>query len=61
MINLATSDIYKPLDGCTCTAYKKWLVQYTTGYHPGPMAPPRTDGATLTLLSNKLSVIIIGY
>ena len=25
-----------------------WLVQYAAGYHPGPVAPPRTDGASLT-------------
>ena len=24
-----------------------WLVQYATGYHPGPVAPPGTDGASL--------------
>ena len=24
-----------------------WLVQYAAGYHPGPVAPPRTDGASL--------------
>ena len=24
-----------------------WLVQDAAGYHPGPVAPPRTDGASL--------------
>ena len=24
-----------------------WLVQYAAGYHPGPVAPPRTVGASL--------------
>ena len=28
------------------TYQKNWLVQYATGYHPGPVAPPRTDGAS---------------
>ena len=26
-----------------------WLVQYPAGYHPGPVVPPRTDGASLLL------------
>ena len=32
-----------------CTAYKKyfWLVQYVAAYHPEPVAPPRTNGASL--------------
>ena len=31
------------------TAYKKFflLVQYEAGYNLGPVAPPRTDGASL--------------
>ena len=24
-----------------------WIVQCAAGYHPGPVAPPRTDGASL--------------
>ena len=23
-----------------------WLVQYATGYHPGPVVPPTADGAS---------------
>ena len=26
-----------------------WLVQYTTGFHPIPVAPSRADGASLDL------------
>ena len=28
-----------------CLSKKIWLVKYASGYHPGPEAPPRTDGA----------------
>ena len=33
----------------TRISYEKFflLVQYATGYHPGPVAPPMTDGASL--------------
>ena len=27
-----------------------WLIQYAAGYHPGPVAPPRTDEASLKLV-----------
>ena len=32
-----------------------WLLQYAADYHPGPVAPPRTDGAPLsTMFSSSL-------
>ena len=38
-----------PDEKCLILQKKKifWLVQYTAGYHPGPVAPPITDGALL--------------
>ena len=38
-------------------AYQKkiGLVQYTAGYHPRPVVPPRTDGASL------LPILFIGH
>ena len=45
----------------THTAYQKHfrLVQYATGYHPGPVAPPRTDGASRLELS-QLGITLDG-
>ena len=39
-----------PDEKCLVRLIKKifWPVQYTAGYHPGPVAPPRTDGDSLT-------------
>ena len=38
-----------PDEKCLILLIKKycWLVQYAAGYHPGPVAPPKTDGASL--------------
>ena len=43
------------------TAYKKyfWLVQYAAGYHPGQVAPPRTDGASLAAKWSNLKCVDI--
>ena len=32
-----------------------WLVQDAAGYHLGPVAPPRTDGASLGKLQIELT------
>ena len=37
-----------PNEKCLILLIKNfWLAQYAAGYHPGPLAPPRTDGASL--------------
>ena len=44
-----------PDEKCLILLIKKyvWLVQYAAGYHPGPVAPPRADGASLPRLKNS--------
>ena len=38
----------------TCIAHQFWPVQKATGYHPGPVAPPIADGATLVLHNRRV-------
>ena len=62
----APSDVNKLLDSCTYPGWKithtaQWkfggLVQYATGYHQGPVAPPRTDGAQLLGVTGKQALL----
>ena len=47
-----------PDEKCLVLLIKKkiWLVQYAAGYHPGTVAPHRTDGASLVLALSSVPI-----
>ena len=65
MLNEAPSDVNKSLDRLIpmknvsfSSLIFFWLIQYVAGYHPGPMEPPRTDGASLGKCLEKSHLIV---